>query len=412
MEDIILKKVKFYDSIISTALDSDGIIYVDIYQIAKEIGLGTTQANLQVELCKNDIFLHQGYRYFAPGTFKTKYETNCLDLSYVTAWLSRIVIYRGVLERSPEIADSLIRFQKELEKVIEGSYKNVFIKTNDEIIQSKKRGRPCNKDTQLLNEINLIHQRVDSLYFGFNKFTQFMESWSKDMQTMMDMHTLVMNNISYFTNKEKKKWKNHIYELIDKLVKPNGTYDSRTDVMQYIYMYMTKNYGICWDQEYKDFMRENNSSIKPTTIDVICQNEMYRSIFESILEDTISEMGITLETEDEHEENEIIDNDKYAHIHAIIAPLAELYNDGSWGYNSTYKKVYKQMSEKYKVSWSNHMTRYMKENGVTKFTSKRDLIISKHSLLDKFEKTVKDMIEECTNKTEEKTDTEIIIIEQ
>ena len=58
------------------------------------------------------------------------------------------------------------------------------------------------------------------------------------------------------------------------------------------------------------------------------------------------------------------------------------------------------------------MTRYMKENGVTKFTSKRDLIISKHSLLDKFEKTVKDMIEECTNKTEEKTDTEIIIIEQ
>lgn len=417
MKDLILKNVKFYDSIISTAMDNNGNVYIDIYQTAKEIGLGHVQIQNQIEMCKNDILLHNGYYEFEAGTFNPKYIVYGLELSYVSIWLLKIVLYRKTIEYSPELPKRLMMFQNELEMTIQEAYKNILFKEEHEVSKVKKRGRPSSTETDLLNEIKSMHQRIDGLYFDFNKFVNFMTSWQKEVQEMMELYDVVMDNISYFTNKEQKKWKDHIYEMIDKLVHPNGSFESRTDVLKYIYMYMNKNYGICWVQEYKDFMIKNNTNMKPATIDVICQNEMYRSILESILVDKISECGISTEdiSVEEIEEN-ISDVDKYASLDQIIKPLAEKYNDSGLGNNSTYRKVYNHMATTYKVSWKNHMTRYQNENGTTKFPSKRELIIMKPALLDKFEKSVQDLLNVKTSESEEVVvkdePVEIIIVEQ
>ncbi len=416
MEDLILKNVKFYDSIINTAMDTNGCIYIDIFQTSRTIGLGISQANSQVELCQNDILLRKGYHEFELGAFNSRYATHGLELSYVSIWLLKIVLYKKTIEYFPDMPQKLALFQNELEITIHNSYKNVMIKEEHEVVHAKKRGRPCiNKEADLINEIRNTNKRIDSLYFDFNKFVSFMTTWKNEVQEMMDLYDIVMDNISYFTNKEQKKWKNHVYEMIDKLMQLDNNYANRTDVLKYIYMYMNKNYGICWDQEYKDFMRQNNTNTKPATIDIICQNEMYRSIFESVLEDKISEYGLNLEENIEEDLNNI-DVDKYACLDKIIKPLAEKYNDSSMGNTSTYRKVYSYMATNYKVSWKNHMTRYQNENGTTKFPSKRELIILKPALLEKFEKSVSELLSLNNNVSKETSESEenveIVIIEQ
>lgn len=50
---------------------------------------------------------------------------------------------------------------------------------------------------------------------------------------------------------------------------------------------MNRNYGIVWDQEIKEYKERNKYVKKPSTIDIVYDNEAYRSIFCSILNDMI-----------------------------------------------------------------------------------------------------------------------------
>lgn len=49
---------------------------------------------------------------------------------------------------------------------------------------------------------------------------------------------------------------------------------------------MHRNYSIVWEQEEKPY---KESGYKLSTIDVVYENDMYRSIFEAILYDMISD---------------------------------------------------------------------------------------------------------------------------
>lgn len=139
---------------------------------------------------------------------------------------------------------------------------------------------------------------------------------------------------------------------------------------------MTKNYGIVWEQEHKDYIAHNGNSAP--TLDIIYGKDIYRSIFESVLYDLISES--------EAKENECL-TDK------IITPLIKKYDDKSNAGCVTYKLVYARMDTIKKISWKNRETRYINKYG-SKSASKKNIINDSKSLLSIFRIAVKQMMDE------------------
>lgn len=77
-------------------------------------------------------------------------------------------------------------------------------------------------------------------------------------------------------------------------------------------------------------------------------------------------------------------------LHSIIQPLAEKYNDGSMGYNATYRKVYVQMD----VNWKYRITRFANQHEGMKKPNKIDLVSADDKLFELFKKTVVKMLQE------------------
>lgn len=76
-------------------------------------------------------------------------------------------------------------------------------------------------------------------------------------------------------------------------------------------------------------------------------------------------------------------------IRDTIEPLAKLYNDGSIGYNCTFRKVYNLMG----CDWKNRRTRYKNQNGNKTPPSNIKLIEQDKKLLKLFVDTVNQLME-------------------
>lgn len=87
---------------------------------------------------------------------------------------------------------------------------------------------------------------------------------------------------------DRVKWKREINSQIKMLVNMNDIFKRRSEVLHYIYNYMRRNYGIVWEQDIKEYKEQFRLDYKPKTIDIVFDNETYRSIFEAILVDLIA----------------------------------------------------------------------------------------------------------------------------
>ena len=135
---------------------------------------------------------------------------------------------------------------------------------------------------------------------------------------------------------------------------------------------MNKNYGICWDQEVKDYKEKYNPVSKFSTYDVVYANDTLRSIFSAALGDL-------------YEKYKSICNQDATD--SIIAPLVEKYGDKSNGGMVTYRKVYKKMGEMSPINWHNLEVRYINKHG--KAGARRKKIISSNpEMLRKFKNAV------------------------
>ena len=147
---------------------------------------------------------------------------------------------------------------------------------------------------------------------------------------------------------------------------------------------MNRKYGVVWEQEEREYKERNHTCITPSTIDIVMDKSMIKSIFESVLAD--------LEYEYCHkaavDTRQPIEN----WTDQAIAPLVEKYNDHSNAGMATYRRVYKKMDADNKICWKNLTTRYINEHG--KKPSRKDLIKTRPSLRKKFEGAVKELMEE------------------
>lgn len=86
---------------------------------------------------------------------------------------------------------------------------------------------------------------------------------------------------------DKAQWMRDINAQIKVLIHINNNFSKRSEVLHYIYNYMRKNYGIVWEQDIKEYKEKFEIGYKPKTIDIVYDNETYKSIFGAILADMV-----------------------------------------------------------------------------------------------------------------------------
>lgn len=370
------------------AQDANNIIWVGVRWVCDGLGLTEDQAKNERKKIQKDLVLSQGVKFNPLGTGNANKDVLCLQLDFLPLWLAKISVTPTMKRENPELVEKLVEYQLKAKDVLAeaflGKKKNEVAVVEPQTIQLQLPAMPT-YDRQF-EELN---QKIDRLYSDMGRFVNFMMEWKQTfgnneqiVDKAIETYTEVMENIVSVGDviNDCKTWKQKMYGLIDKLLVLDKKFTDTPSVMKYIYNYMRNNYGIVWEQEVREYKERYNCGYKPRTIDVVYNNETYKSIFESVLVDLVGNTEVvqlanpTLSIDD------------------IIKPLIEKFGDTSKNGCVTHRRVYRYMSEHYKVDWKNHTTRFMKINGTDEKPSK-ELVVTKPQLRKIFEKSVKEMLE-------------------
>ena len=386
-EGIVLKNVEF-DGALLRAAQVENIVWVGIAWVCNGLGFNKNQKDRQIKNIQTDELLSQGCVKFDAGVFDENNETLALQLDYLPAWLFKISITPKMKADHPELVEKLIRYQ---------------LKAKDALAQAFLPGRNEEAEKGEIEElkcaINGLAVQINDLYNNVSKMGNLLIDMRehKPVLTIEQKEKAKALEISYI-------WKQKMYEKMDILIE-HGKFESRADIMKYIYKYMNRNYGIVWEQEIKDYVDRNNSVKKPSTIEAIYDNEMLRSIFDAVLSDMVGEVCEVREAGEVREVGEFREADGIKRrkndsvivpIDDIIKPLIKKNCDLSNAGMATYRSVYRYMDENYSVNWKNLQTRYCKKYGIygdPRKKKKKKLIEGNEGLRKKFEKAVNDLLE-------------------
>lgn len=386
-EGIVLKNVEF-DGALLRAAQVENIVWVGIAWVCNGLGFNKNQKDRQIKNIQTDELLSQGCVKFDAGVFDENNETLALQLDYLPAWLFKISITPKMKADHPELVEKLIRYQLKAKDVLAQAF-----------LPGKNEEAEKGEIEELKSAINGLAVQINDLYNNVSKMGNLLIDMRehKLIPTIEQKEKAKASEISYI-------WKRKMYEKMDILIE-HGKFESRADIMKYIYKYINRNYGIVWEQEIKDYVDRNNSVKKPSTIEAIYDNEMLRSIFDAVLSDMVGEVGEAGEVREVGEFREVGSTDGIKRrkndsvivpIDDIIKPLIQKNCDLSNAGMATYRSVYRYMDENYSVNWKNLQTRYCKKYGIygdPRKISRKKLIETNERLRKKFEQAVKDLLE-------------------
>ena len=173
-----------------------------------------------------------------------------------------------------------------------------------------------------------------------------------------------------------------MYEKMDHICANTSDFEKRADIMKWIYRYINKNYGVVWDQEVREYKERNKTRVLPSTIDVVQDKPIIKSIFESVLADL----------EYKYCKPVINTADQVRWIDQIVEPLVQKYDDHSASSMVTYRKIYRKMNKNGKIGWNNMTTRYINQYG--RKPTRKELIENRPTLRKKFRQAVQELMEE------------------
>ena len=377
MNGLTVRDIEFNGAMLRAAQDIEGKIWVGIRWMCQGIGFNDGKVKTERKKIQEDLVLSQGKKFLPLGNDNANSDVLCLNLDYVPLWLAKISITPTMQKENPELMEKLITYQLKAKDVLAES----FLKKQEPVMTSQSNivqlEIPGMKDyTEDFRELN---EKFDQQYSDMSKLANIILDLKSEIDILKNNRNYVVcdkkETLKNFAEDDLIKWKQNLYSMMDKLISV-GRFAKRNDCLKYLYKYMTKNYGIVWEQEHKDYVAQNGNSAP--TLDIIYGKDIYRSIFESVLYDLISES--------EAKENECL-TDK------IIAPLIKKYDDKSNAGCVTYKLVYARMDTIKKISWKNRETRYINKYG-SKSASKKNIINDSKSLLSIFRIAVKQMMDE------------------
>lgn len=381
MNGLLVKNVEFNGAMLRAA-QVENVIWVGVRWVCQGLGLNDGKIKTERKRIQEDVVLSKGKKFLPLGTDNANSDVLCLMLDFLPLWLAKINITPTMKRENPELADKLIEYQLKAKDVLAEAF---LPKTKEEIVPSVRNNMiqiPIPEDPDYREEFTLLQNKLQDLekqnkelYDGMSNMTKLLLDMSLQKETKVSEIKMPVKEIS-----EEDSWKRIVYGKAENIV-CNSSFRKTPSVLKHIYDYMRQNYGICWEQEARDYKERNNLSYSPKTIEVVYQNEDLRSIFMAVLTDMEYKAK-----EVKEEKNKIDWSDQQ------ILPLVKKYDDHSNGFMATYKKVYTRMEENSRVGWKNLTTRYINERGGK--PTKKDLINTRKSLQKKFVNAIDELMAE------------------
>lgn len=380
MNGLTVKNVEFNGATLRAAQDLDNVVWVGVRWVCQGIGMSDGKVKSERKKIQEDLVLKQGTRFLPLGTGNSDSEVLCLMLDFLPLWLAKISITPTMKRETPELVANLIEYQLKAKDVLS----DAFLKKQSEIVPTQNTVTLKLPDFPSYTEqFEILLNRIDDLDKKSQVFFEGMSNMAKLLLEIKQKDDSGMTKAAQKittvreVNSQEDIWKKNVYEKAGNIV-CSSEFKKTSSVLKHIYDYMNRNYGICWEQESKDFKDKNHISYIPKTIELVYSNENLRSIFTSVLTD--------LEYKCRKKNEEMLWSDRK------IKPLVDKYKDRSRGYMVTYRKVYTQMEEDYNIGWKNLTTRYINEFGGK--PSKKDLVNTRKSLQIKFVKAIKKLEEQ------------------
>ena len=373
MNGLAIKDVQFNGATLRAAQDAENIIWVGVRWVCEGLGLSKGQMQNERKKIQTDEVLSQGKRNFVLPTEGGNQDVLCLQLDFLPLWLAKIHVTPKMRRENPMLADRLVIYQIKAKDILAAAFldKNALVPQVDYSQQI----------TNLQNTVEEMRQENQKMYKDMSALANIILDWKESFEKN-GLTKSAFQEVS--ATSSWKSWKETMYKKMDRICANTTQLGKRNDVMKWMYRYMNKKYGVVWDQEEREYKERNHTSISPSTIDIVLDKPMIKSIFESVLAD--------LEYEYCHKTVEKSDNEIGDWTDQIIAPLVEKYNDHSNAGMATYRRVYKKMDADNKICWKNLTTRYINEHG--KKPLRKDLIETRPSLRKKFKNAVKELMEE------------------
>ena len=381
MNGLLVKNVEFNGAMLRAA-QVENIVYVGVRWVCQGLGLNDGKIKTERKRIQEDVVLSKGKKFLPLGTDNANSDVLCLMLDFLPLWLAKINITPTMKKENPELVDKLIEYQLKAKDVLAEAF---LPKRKEEIIPAVRNNMiqipipevPDYREefTLLQNKLQDLEKQNKELYDGMSNMTKLLLDMSLQKETKVSEIKMPVKEIS-----EEDSWKRIVYGKAENIV-CNSSFRKTPSVLKHIYDYMRQNYGICWEQEARDYKERNNLSYSPKTIEVVYQNEDLKSIFMAVLTDMEYKAK-----EVKEKKNKIDWSDQQ------ILPLVKKYDDHSNGFMATYKKVYIRMEENSRVGWKNLTTRYINERGGK--PTKKDLINTRKSLQKKFVNAIDELMAE------------------
>ena len=370
MNGLIIKDIQFNGSTLRAAQDMNKIIWIGVRWVCQGLGLSEGQARRERKRIHEDLTLKRGESNLTLPTDGGNQDVLCIRLDFLPLWIAKINPTPTMKRENPQLVENLVDYQIKAKDVLAAAFlnKNALTHQADYMKQIEN----------LQSTIEEMRQENQKMYKDMSALANIMLDWKESFEKNILIKPSLPEVNTY------SSWKEIVYQKMDRICDNTTKFGKRSDVMRWIYKYMTKNYGVVWDQESREYKERNNTCITPSTIDVVMDKFMIKSIFESVLAD--------LEYEYCHKVKEISKNHVDNWANQVIAPLVEKFNDHSNAGMATYRRIYKKMDEDNKICWKNLTTRYINENG--RKPSRKDLIETRSSLRKKFKNAVKELMEE------------------
>lgn len=362
---LAIKDVNFNGATLRAAQDMDDIIWVGVSWVCQGLGLKEGRTKYERKKMQEDLVLSQGTKFYPLGADSANSDVLCLKLDFLPLWLAKISITPTMKKDNPQLVENLVTYQLKAKDVLASAF--------------------LNKESLVPSTQQAYEQKIDRLEGKIDKMYKDMTALANIILDMKEAttHAIAIKQPSR-ERSNNSSWKEAMYLKIDHICKCTSEFAGRTDVLKWLYRYINKNYGVVWDQEIREYKERNNTCTTPSTIDVVNDKPVIKSIFETVLVDMEYQYCYKkIEPEAGNDGNWTA---------PIIAPLIEKYNDHSNAGMVTYRRVYKKMGEDNKIGWKNLTTRYINEYGKT--PSRKDLIETRPSLKSKFVAAVKELMEE------------------
>ena len=376
----LVKDVDFNGAVLRAAQIED-IIWVGVKWICDGLGLSEDRGKYERKKIQKDLVLSKGVNFYPLGTDNANSDVLCLMLEYLPLWLAKISITPTMKKENPELADRLVKYQLKAKDVLAEAF---LPKRKEEVVPVVRNNMiqiPLPEAHDYREEFEILYAKLDDLEEQNQKLYDGMSNMAKLLLDVGSRKEMQLTEIKMPIKEisEEDSWKRIVYGKAENIV-CNSSFRKTASVLKHIYDYMRQNYGICWEQEAKDYKERNNLSYSPKTIEVVYQNEDLRSIFIAVLTDMEYKAK-----EVKEKKNEVQWSDRQ------ILPLVKKYDDHSNGFMATYKKVYTRMEENGRIGWKNLTTRYINEHGGK--PTKKDLINTRKSLQKKFTKAIEELME-------------------